>query len=251
MENDIILETVGLTKRFGSFVAVQDVNLKIKEGSIHALIGPNGAGKTTYFNMLSKFLPATAGKILFRGRDITSEKPSNVACRGIVRSFQISSVFANLTVLENVRLSLQRKRGDQYYFWRSERALDDLNERAVELLRNVDLAAAKSQRAADLSYGRKRALELATTLALEPEIMLLDEPMAGLGSEDIQKVSKLIRASAAGRTVVMVEHNLKVIEELSDRITVLNRGRVLTEGTYQEVSGSPAVAEAYMGLTND
>jgi branched-chain amino acid transport system ATP-binding protein len=247
VNGDVILETRDLTKDFKGFVAVKGVNLKVRRGAIHALIGPNGAGKTTVFNLLTKFLDPSAGQILFDGRDITRERPAQVARRGVVRSFQMSAVFPNLTVLENVRLALQRKLGTSYHFWRSERSLDVLDERALATLAEVDLEAHRDTIAVELPYGRKRALELATTLALEPELMLLDEPTQGMGQEDVGRVTALIRKVAADRTVLMVEHNLSVVADLSHTITVLQRGRILAEGPYAEVSTNPAVLEAYIG----
>jgi branched-chain amino acid transport system ATP-binding protein len=245
--NDVVLETFALAKEFTGFVAVNGVDLRIRRGSIHALIGPNGAGKTTVFNLLTRFLPATSGRILFKGEDVTRLRPAEVARRGLVRSFQISAVFPNLSVLENVRIALESRRGNPFAFWRSERRLDALDARAIELLADVGLAEAAGTAAVHLPYGKKRALELATTLALEPELLLLDEPTQGMGREDVGRVVELIRKVSAGRTVLMVEHNLSVVADLSDRITVLARGSVLAEGTYAEVSRDPAVLEAYIG----
>jgi branched-chain amino acid transport system ATP-binding protein len=244
---DLIVETVGLTKAFAGFTAVNSVNLNVKRGTIHALIGPNGAGKTTCFNLITKSLSPTGGTIRFNGRDITGLKPADVARLGLVRSFQISATFPHLTLVENVRLALQRPLGLHFQFWRSERVLDTLNDRAMALLDDVGLADYAGLTAAELSYGRKRALEIATTLALDPEMLLLDEPMAGMGREDIARVTELIRRVAKNRTVLMVEHNLSVVASLSDTITVLARGEILAEGTYAEVSGNPRVVEAYMG----
>ena len=246
--DDLILETQGLTKEFRGFTAVQGVNLKIRRGSIHALIGPNGAGKTTVFNLLTKFLEPTRGRILYNGRDITGEPPSAVARLGLVRSFQISAVFAHLSVRDNVRVALQRRLGNSFHFWRSQRCLDKLNDRAFELLDAVGLGGFAETMAAELPYGRKRALEIATTLALDPELMLLDEPTSGLGQEDIGRISALIREAARERTVLMVEHNLSVVADLSHAITVLTRGSVLAEGDYAAVSANPEVVEAYMGI---
>jgi branched-chain amino acid transport system ATP-binding protein len=247
MSDDIILETHGLTKEFAGFVAVRDVDLKVRRGTIHALIGPNGAGKTTCFNLLTKFLPPTRGAISYNGRDITSARAADIARMGLVRSFQISAVFPHLTVLENVRVALQRPLGTSFHFWRSERSLETLNGRALELIEAVGLSGYAAVPAVEMPYGRKRALEIATTLALEPEMMLLDEPMAGLGHEDIARISALIKKVAAGRTVLMVEHNMSVVSDLSDMITVLQRGEVLAEGRYAEVSADPRVIEAYVG----
>jgi branched-chain amino acid transport system ATP-binding protein len=247
MDVEPILETRDLVKEFQGFVAVNGVSLKVARGSIHALIGPNGAGKTTVFNLLTRFLPATRGQILYKGHDITRTRPAEIAKRGIIRSFQISAVFGNLSVLENVRVALQRRLGTSLHFWRSERSLEVLDERAVELLELVDLASFKDVLAVELPYGRKRALEIATTLALEPELMLLDEPTQGMGHEDVGRVTALIRRVARDRTVLMVEHNLSVVSDLSDRITVLARGSVLAEGPYAEISKDPRVLEAYIG----
>ena len=249
--DDLIVETRGLTKEFRGFKAVSNVDLKVRRGSIHALIGPNGAGKTTCFNLITKFLQPTAGTIIYNGRDITRLQSSDIAKLGMVRSFQISATFPHLTLVENVRIALQRPLGNSFHFWRSERILDQLNGRALELLDSVGLAEFAHLQAVELPYGRKRALEIATTLALEPEMLLLDEPMAGMGREDITRVSALIRKISANRTILMVEHNMSVVADLSDYITVLARGEILAEGPYAEVSRNPAVVEAYMGTGSD
>lgn len=248
---DFILETRNLTKAFKGFTAVDDVNLKIQRGDIHALIGPNGAGKTTVFNLLTKFLQPTSGSILFNGDDITPLKPAAIARKGVIRSFQISAVFPHLSVLENVRIALQRKEGNSFHFWRSERILNRLNDKAMALLESVGLETFANSITVDLSYGRKRALEIATTLALEPELMLLDEPTQGMGHEDVGLVSDLIKKVSQERTILMVEHNLHVVSKLADRITVLQRGAILTEGDYANVSADPRVREAYMGTEAD
>jgi branched-chain amino acid transport system ATP-binding protein len=248
MNDDIILETKDLTKDFAGFVAVNGVSLQVRRGTIHALIGPNGAGKTTCFNLLSKFLRPSRGRIRYKGRDITAMQPADVARLGLVRSFQISAVFPHMTVLENVRIALQRKRGTSFDFWRSAATLNRYNGRAHELIAEVGLAAYTIVPAVELPYGRKRALEIATTLALDPELLLLDEPTAGMGHEDIERISALIKRVSANSTVLMVEHNLSVVEHLCDRITVLTRGRVLAEGDYATVSNNPEVREAYMGV---
>jgi branched-chain amino acid transport system ATP-binding protein len=245
--NDIILETFGLTKEFRGFAAVRDVNLQVRRGTIHALIGPNGAGKTTVFNLLTKFLTPTTGRIVYKGEDITRVNPPDIARRGMVRSFQISAVFPHLSVRENVRVALQRRLGTSFHFWRPQKSLEVLNERADELIDAVGLASFTHVAAVEMPYGRKRALEIATTLALDPEMLLLDEPMAGLGHEDIDRIAQLIKHVAADRTVLMVEHNLSVVANLSDTITVLTRGRILAEGAYEAVSNNPDVREAYMG----
>ena len=245
--NGTILETEGLTKEFRGFLAVSDVRLRVATGTIHGLIGPNGAGKTTCFNLLTKFLPPTRGTIRFAGRDITGMKPAEVARLGLIRSFQISAVFPHLTVLENVRVALQRGRGNSYDFWRSGSVLRRYDDRAMELLADVGLTTYAAEEAGTLPYGRKRALEIATTLALEPTMMLLDEPTAGMTHEDVDRIVALVKRVAVGRTVLMVEHNLKVVEGLCDRITVLARGQVLAEGSYAEVSRNPEVIAAYLG----
>jgi branched-chain amino acid transport system ATP-binding protein len=246
-EAGVILETQNLVKEFKGFVAVNGVSLKVQRGQIHALIGPNGAGKTTFFNLLTKFLTPTSGRIFYQGHDITAEGPAETARRGMVRSFQISAVFPHLSVLENVRVALQRNLGTSFYFWRSEKSLNKLNDRAMQLLAEVSLEQFAQALTADLSYGRKRALELATTLALEPELMLLDEPTQGMGHEDVSRVTQLIKKVSANRTVLMVEHNMTVIASIADTISVLQRGAVIAEGPYAEVSKNPQVIEAYMG----
>ena len=249
-DNNYILEARGLVKEFKGFIAVNDVNLRVQRGQIHALIGPNGAGKTTMFNMLTKFLIPTRGQILYNGHDITSEKPAQVARRGIVRSFQISATFAHLTVLDNVRIGLQRATGQSFHFWKNERVLDRLDDRAMELLDTVGLAEFADAVTVDLPYGRKRALEIATTLATEPELMLLDEPTQGMGHEDVDRVTQLIKKVSANRTVLMVEHNMNVVASIADTISVLQRGQVIAEGNYETVSTNPQVLEAYMGSTD-
>ena len=247
---DFILETQGLTKEFKGFVAVSNVDLKVRRGHIHALIGPNGAGKTTCFNLLTKFLTPSAGRIVFDGTDITSESPATIARRGVIRSFQISAVFPHLTVLENVRVALQRKLGTSFHFWRSERTLKPLDARAMELLEAVDLTGYAGTLAVELAYGRKRALEIATTLAMDPKLMLLDEPTQGMGLEDVDRIQQLIKKVSADRTILMVEHNMSVVSRIADTITVLQRGATLAEGPYEQVSKNPAVIEAYMGQAN-
>ena len=247
---EFILETHELTKEFKGFVAVSKVNLNVKRGSIHALIGPNGAGKTTCFNLLTKFLIPTSGQIIFDGTDITAEKPAAIARRGVIRSFQISAVFPHLSVLENVRVALQRKLGTSFHFWKPESSLHTLDAHAIDLLQQVDLESYAGIPAVELSYGRKRALEIATTLAMDPKLMLLDEPTQGMGLEDVDRIRQLIKKVAASRTVLMVEHNMSVVASIADTITVLQRGATLAEGPYAEVSKNPAVIEAYMGSAN-
>lgn len=247
MSPEIVLETRGLTKEFRGFTAVDSVDLRVQKGHIHALIGPNGAGKTTVFNLLTKFLPPTRGEILYLGQPITRFKPNEIARLGLVRSFQISAVFGHMSVVENVRVALQRKLGNSFHFWKSERSLDALNERALQMLEEVGLLDYADTLTIELPYGRKRALELATTLALDPTVLLLDEPTQGMGREDVNMVIGLVRRAAVGRTVLMVEHNLGVVSELCDRITVLARGSILAEGDYASVSANAQVREAYLG----
>lgn len=248
---DYVLQTKNLVKEFKGFTAVDDVNLNVERGSIHALIGPNGAGKTTVFNLLTKFLIPTSGQILFNGNDITSMKSAEIARKGVVRSFQISAVFPHLTVLENVRVALQRKEGNSFHFWKSDKVLNRLNDRAIELLDSVGLASYADSLTVDQPYGRKRALEIATTLALDPELMLLDEPTQGMGHEDVESVSDLIKKVSKDRTILMVEHNLHVVSKLADKISVLQRGSILTEGDYETVSSDSRVKEAYLGVSEE
>jgi len=250
MEDDVILQTTDLTKEFKGFVAVSNVSLQVRRGHIHALIGPNGAGKTTCFNLLTKFIEPTSGRIYFNGQEITRDSPSQIARKGIIRSFQISAVFPHMTVLENVRIGLQRKLGVAFHFWKSDKTLEKLNDQAMSLLEDVGLDGLADEITVNLPYGRKRALEIATTLAMDPELMLLDEPTQGMGHEDVERVTQLIKKVSAGRTVLMVEHNMKVIASIADRITVLQRGAVLAEGSYEEVSDNPQVMQAYMGVAD-
>jgi len=245
--DDFLLETRELTKEFSGFVAVSSVDLRVRRGHIHALIGPNGAGKTTFFNLLTKFLTPTRGQIIYRGEDITRALPAQVARRGIVRSFQLSAVFPHLTALENVRIALQRSLGTSFHFWKQEATLAVLDARARELLALVDLADFAAMLAVRLPYGRKRALEIATTLAMDPELMLLDEPTQGMAHEDVDRVTSLIRRAATHRTVLMVEHNMQVVARIADTITVLQRGKVIASGQYAQVARDPLVMEAYMG----
>jgi branched-chain amino acid transport system ATP-binding protein len=247
--SDIILQTRNLTKEFKGFTAVNHVNLNVQRGHIHALIGPNGAGKTTCFNLLTKFLIPTSGQILFNGNDITGAKPAQIARMGVIRSFQISAVFPHLTVLQNVRIGLQRQLGTSFHFWQSERSLSKLDDHAMALLAEVDLSDFADTITIDMPYGRKRALEIATTLAMEPELMLLDEPTQGMGHEDVHRITELIRKVSAGRTILMVEHNMSVVSGICNKISVLQRGAMLAEGSYAEVSRNPQVMEAYMGTT--
>lgn len=249
--HDYIIEASGLTKNFAGFAAVKNVDLKVRRNSIHALIGPNGAGKTTTFNLITKFLPPSAGTIRYNGEDITALKPEQVARKGLVRSFQISAVYPRMSVADNVRIALQRPLGVAYIFWRSDRMLASLDARIDELLDAVGLLSYRDYAAVELSYGRRRALEIATTLALDPEMLLLDEPTSGLGHEDVDRIAELIRKVSGSRTILMVEHNLSVVASLSDTITVLARGEVLAEGPYAQVSTDPRVVEAYIGGIDD
>lgn len=247
MSNDIILETKDLVKEFKGFVAVSNVNLKVKRGHIHALIGPNGAGKTTVFNLLTKFLIPTSGQILYNGEDITRQKSAQIARKGVIRSFQISATFPHLSVLENVRIGLQRELGTSFHFWKSEASLERLTPKAMELLETVGLTEFANHTTVELPYGRKRALEIATTLAMDPQLMLLDEPTQGMGHEDVDRVTQLIKKVSANRTVLMVEHNMNVVARIADTISVLQRGQIIAEGPYEVVSTDPQVLEAYMG----
>lgn len=244
---DVVLDARGLRKEFRGYVAVNGVDLDVRRGTIHALIGPNGAGKTTVFNLLTKFLVPTSGRIRLEGVDVTTEQPAALARLGLVRSFQISAVFQHLSVSENIAIALQRRFVSPVTFWRGGLRSNDISERICGLLDQVDLGAFAHTRAGDLAYGRKRALELATTLATEPKVMLLDEPTQGLGHEDVDRVTALIKQAAVGRTVVMVEHNMKMVARIADRISVLRRGEIIAEGSYDEVSRNPQVIESYLG----
>ena len=245
-----LFEVQNLSKAFGPAQVVNNLSFSIAPGECLGVIGPNGAGKTTFFNLLTKFLHPTAGTITFNGVDISTEKPAQTARRGIVRSFQISAVFPHMTVLENVRAALQRNLGTSFHFWKAESTLFGLHDRAHQLLVEVDLQDFANELTVNLPYGRKRALELATTLALEPELMLLDEPTQGMGHEDVDRVTQLIKKVSAGRTILMVEHNMNVVSSIADRITVLQRGAIIADGPYAEVSNNPQVIEAYMGTVD-
>ncbi|WP_093178955.1 ABC transporter ATP-binding protein [Variovorax sp. YR266] len=249
MTGDVVLSAHGLSKSFRGFVAVNDVSIQVRKRTIHALIGPNGAGKTTTFNLLTKFIQPTSGKIQFMGQDVTGLEPADIARRGLVRSFQISAVFPHMTALENVRVAVQKRRGDWFNFLYSKRRNSQYDEEALGILASVGLECYGGHLAADLSYGRKRTLELATTLALEPQVLLLDEPMAGMAHEDIDRVAAIIREIGRTRTILMVEHNLSVVSSLCTTITVLARGSVLAEGDYKTVAADERVIEAYIGTS--
>jgi len=241
------LEARGLSREFGGFFAVHNVDFRLARNSIHAVIGPNGAGKTTLFNLLTKFLAPSAGAILHDGEDVTRLSPPEMAKRGVGRSFQISAVFPGLTVRENVELALLKDNGLAWSLFDRIARHRRVADRADAALARFGLTDHANKMAGSLSYGRKRALELATTLALEPSVLLLDEPMAGLGHEDIDRVTGLIREASSGRTVLLVEHNMNVVSKLADRITVMVRGEVLAEGSYAEVASRTDVMAAYTG----
>lgn len=245
------LSARGLSKSFGNFQAVKDVDIDIRHGRIHALIGPNGAGKSTVFNLLTKFLQPSAGKIMYGETDITRMDPAHVTRLGVARSFQISATFGDMSLVDNVCVALQRPNGLAVQFWRPLSSLTRLRPRAMDLLDRVGLADMADHRAADLSYGRKRALEIATTLALDPRVLLLDEPLAGMGQEDVETMAGLIADVARDCAVLMVEHNISVVADIGHDITVLQRGEILSQGDYAKVSADPRVREAYMGTEDD
>ncbi len=242
-----VIEARGLTKSFRGFVAVDNVDLKIRFGGIHALIGPNGAGKTTVFNLLTRFLSPTSGNIMLFGEDITRQSAYAVARKGLVRSFQISATFPHLSVLENLTIAVQRRAVSPSRFWQSSRSLIHLREHAHHFLELVELQKFSEVLAGELPYGHKRALELATTLATDPKVMLLDEPTQGLGIEEVDHITQLIQRFSKDRTVLMVEHNMRMVAAIADRISVLRYGRIIADGSYEEVSNNPQVIEAYLG----
>ena len=242
-----LLETRALVKEFRGFRAVAGVDLRVAEGTVHALVGPNGAGKTTLFNLLTGFLTPSSGQILYQGRDITGRQPEQIAHLGIARSFQITSLFDQMTATEHVELALASPTGLGLRFWRSQRSLDRFRRTALELLDQVGLADRSGQVAGSLAYGQKRALELALALALEPKLLLLDEPTAGMGLEDVDRTIELVRKVSSGRTVVFVDHNMHVVGSLADTVTVLQTGQVLAEGTYAQVRDDERVVTAYLG----
>jgi branched-chain amino acid transport system ATP-binding protein len=228
-------------------VVVDGVDLQVQEGTVHALIGPNGAGKTTTFNLLTKFIPLSSGQLLYKGQDITRYRVDAVAKLGIVRSFQISSIFASLSLAENLQIALQLHVGESYVFWKRKTISNWMSDRVEELLAQVGLSGDAHLIAGEVSYGKRRALEIATSLALEPELLLLDEPMSGLGFEDIERISSIIEGFKGQKTVLMVEHNLSVVSAISDQITVLARGKKIAEGNYETISQNPEVQNAYIG----
>ena len=246
-ETGYLLTAKSLTKEFRGFTAVHDVNLSIRQGTVHALVGPNGAGKTTLFNLLTGFLKPTSGTITFDGQDITGLDPEKIAHLGIARSFQITSLFDNLTALEHLELALCSPTGLGFKFWRSERTLDQFRGRALELLDQVGMADRADDQVGQFAYGQKRAVELALALALEPKLLLLDEPTAGMSLEDVDRTIELVLSISAGRTVVFVDHNMHVVGSLANRVTVLQQGEILVEGTYDEVRKDEKVIAAYLG----
>jgi branched-chain amino acid transport system ATP-binding protein len=247
MSGRVALRTQALTKVFRGFRAVDSIDLEVHEGGVHALVGPNGAGKTTLFNLLTGFVPPTSGTITVFGEDVTGKRPEQVARRGVARSFQITSLFENLTSREQLELALQGLTSQGLRFWRSEKLLGRHRARVDELLTQVGLMPLAEKPVGLLAYGQKRALELALVLALDPRVMLLDEPTAGMGIEDVDRTIELVRRIAAGRTVVFVDHNMHVVGSLADRVTVLQQGKVLAEGAYDEVRNDERVITAYLG----
>lgn len=245
----VILETKGLTRKFDALVAVDDVSIQIEEGAIHSIIGPNGAGKTTLFNVISGTLPATAGQVFYRGRDITGEPIHRTIHNGIGRSFQITNIFPNLTVLENVRLAVQALGDDSHRSLASHLRFPEYIDRAHEVLERVGLAERALQPAATLPHGDQRKLELGMILAPDPDVLMLDEPTAGMAAEQVPQLMALVEdiQRSADKTVVLVEHNMNVVMSASDRITVMHHGSVLAEGTPEEISGNEQVQTAYLG----
>ncbi|USQ79669.1 ABC transporter ATP-binding protein [Ornithinimicrobium faecis] len=243
----VALSAQGLTKDFRGFRAVNNVTLDVVEGQIHALVGPNGAGKTTLFNLLTGYLKPTAGTITVHGKDITGKEPEQIAHEGVARSFQITSLFDNLTPREHVELGLQGMAGGGLNFWRSDKRLLQFRERADELIREVGLSALADRPAGELAYGQKRALEMALVISLDPQVLLLDEPTAGMGREDVDRTIELVKHISTGRTVVFVDHNMHVVGSLAHHVSVLMAGEVLAQGTYEQVRSDERVINAYLG----
>jgi branched-chain amino acid transport system ATP-binding protein len=246
-EPPAVLRTRQLARDFRGFRAVDGVDLQVTQGSTHALVGPNGAGKTTLFNLLTGFLVPTSGRVEIDGHDVTGFPPEKITRIGVARSFQITSLFSQLTAREHVELALLGRSGIGWHFWRSSKLMRRYSDQAMTALAEVGLADLSLSTADSLPYGRKRALELAIALALDPKLLLLDEPTAGMGLEDVDRTVELIAKVRDGRTVVMVEHNMNVVGRLADRVTVLQAGRVLVEGTYDEVRADERVISAYLG----
>ena len=242
-----ILSTRDVAKVYAGFSALDGVTLDVAEGTVHAIIGPNGAGKTTFFNVLSGFAPATRGSVRFAGVEIGALDPSAIARMGMVRSFQINSVFPHLSVLDNVKIALQARTSLSRRLLASPRTTAVLDDPARTALASVGLDGERANLAVNLPYGQKRSLELAIALSQDPRVLLLDEPTAGMGVEDIDRTVELVRRIAPGRTIVLVEHNLRVVADLCDRVTVMQRGKVLVEGTYDEVRADERVVTAYLG----
>lgn len=243
-----ILEVQDVSKRFGNFFAVRHANLSLLESSVHGLIGPNGAGKSTLFNICTGFLKPTEGSVRLRGQTVADKGPAWIARNGVGRSFQISAVFDGLSVIDNILVALQRRARLSFAFWKGEKSVSALRERACNLLEQVHLSDTWwDKHTASLPYGRRRMLELATTIATDPSILLLDEPLAGLGQEDVPVIIDLVRELAVGRSVLIVEHNLSAVSQLCDTVSVLDRGMIIANGTYTFVAADPKVRQAYLG----
>jgi len=242
-----IVSTTALRKEFRGFAAVRDVDLRVAEGSVHALVGPNGAGKTTLFNMLTGFLTPSAGRIEIAGKDVTGEPPERIAGLGVARSFQITTLFPALTARDHVELALQAKTTLGWRFWRSDKQLHRFRDRAEELLASVGLEKVADVAVEALAYGRKRALELAVALALDPRVLLLDEPTAGMSPAETARITALIAGLDRTLTILIVEHDMDVVFRLADRVTVLHEGRVIADGTAADVRGDVRVHDVYLG----
>ncbi|RLD03682.1 MAG: ABC transporter ATP-binding protein [Chloroflexi bacterium] len=249
MSPEIIFETVNLRKEFGALVAVADVSIKVRKNSLHAIIGPNGAGKTTFFNLLSGNIEPTSGQVLFKGRDITHQPVHRTIHFGIGRSFQITNIFPNLTVFENIRLASQALGKDNFKFFRDAFSFKKYEERTQEVIERVGLANRAGTFARTLPHGDQRKLELGMILAPDPEVLLLDEPTAGMAAEQVPELIALIQEiqKAGNKTVMLVEHNMNVVMSVSDVITVMHQGQVLAEGTPAEIAANETVQTAYLG----